>query len=49
MRIGSCSLAATEACSVIVAVVLMSRDFVLDLVVVWPSQVGLEVEGLKVS
>ena len=43
MRIGSCSLAATEA------PVLMSRDFVLDLVVVWPSQVGLEVEGLKVS
>lgn len=48
-RIGSCSLEATEACSVIVVVVLMSTDFVLDLVVVWPSQVGLEVEGLKTS
>lgn len=31
------------------AVILMSRDFVLDLVAVWPSQVGLKMEGLKVS
>lgn len=32
-----------------VVIVLMSGDFALDLVVVWPSQIGLEVEGLKVS
>lgn len=49
VRRGNGSLAATKACSVSVAIVLMWGDFVPDLVVVWPSQIGLEVEGLKVS
>ncbi len=44
VRIGRC--VDTEACSVIVVVVLMLTDFVLDFVV-WSSQVGLEVEGRK--
>lgn len=45
MRIGRC--VDTEACSVIVVVVLMLTDFVLDFVV-WSSQIGLEVESWKI-
>lgn len=46
VRIGRCVSVATEACSVIIVVVLMLIDFVLDLVVC-SSKVGLEVEGRK--